>query len=126
MARTAFYSRSGDYSRLQILNAGDHDSLLGTCPNTSGTMRCAYLELADGTIRRFEERANWQDSGLNKDRWRLREIRDRGNGDSNYNSISISYYSNRWEIQDRYARIQKIFWETDPSVDSRPAGTTGE
>lgn len=109
------YSRNGQYLRLQWKDPGTSDDPnLGACPAAStGVLRCAYIEFPNGDIHYFEKKTSWPDSTLNKDQWRLREIRDRTNTPGVHNKITVNYFANRWDIVDRYGRAQKIYWEAD-------------
>lgn len=111
-----FHARNGSFLRLQVLDPGASHALLGSCPNTDGVSRCAFLELPNGEVHRFERRASWPDAQYNKDEWRLRQIRDRGDGTGHWNAIDISYFPHYWQVTDQYQRRQKIHWEADPAV----------
>lgn len=110
------HARNGTFVRLQLKDPGTNDPLLGSCPDTDGITRCAFLELPGGEVHRFERRPSWPDAQYNKDDWRLRQIRDRGNGNGQWNAIDISYFPHHWEVTDHFQRKQKIHWEPDPAV----------
>ncbi|HRQ63306.1 MAG TPA: RHS repeat-associated core domain-containing protein [Xanthomonadaceae bacterium] len=119
-APDVFYTRDGRYLRLQLRSPGTNDTRLGACPSSNGTEQCAFLEFPNGDIHRFEKRPIWPDTLYNPDPWRLRAIRDRGNGSASFNSIDVHYFANRWEIQDRYGRVQRVHWEPDPVAGGAP------
>ncbi len=102
------YTRDGSYLRLT-----------GLLPDTAectgvGLLACAKVEMGDGTVQFFEKRLSWPDSTYNLDQWRLRSIHDRVG-----NAIAVNYFSDRWEVDDRYRGPQRIYWESDPWFSGR-------
>lgn len=114
------YARDGSFKRLQLLAPGASHARLGTCPSANGVLQCAFLELANGEVHRFEKRDNWPDAKYQPDPWRLREIRDRGDGSANWNGIDVSYFADRWQVTDQYGRSHSLYWEADPNLPGAP------
>lgn len=113
------HARDGSYRRLQLLAPGATHARLGSCPG-GVVLQCAYIEHPNGEVHRFEKRSSWPDSQYNTDVWRLREIRDRGDGTGPVNAVDVSYFADRWQVTDRFGRSQSLYWEADPNPPGAP------